>query len=335
MPLFRRTSPADRQAAAANAERDAASQAALEAGGLPLRAQERLARQRAQGGVWTGDLSVGELAALHRTGFEPVGQVMGSSLYRVSTFAGQGPGVWGGGLGGFGGGIGSLAPQENTMLTEALAAARARAMSRLVQETVGLEAHGVVGVRVRMRAYEWGANLLEFTAIGTAVRHPAEPPLPRPFTSDLSGQEFGKLVAVGWMPVGLVFGASAVQSVAMFGVGPGMSGWAAGGVAVNSWANQEVGSFTQGQRLAQRRARERLLADARRQGAHGVVGVGITRRVMEFPTGSESVQGRLLEWVVVGTGVVAVTAAHRAQRPAMVVPLRRPGERPERGPARP
>ena len=52
------------------------------------------------------------------------------------------------------------------------------------------------------------AGGLEFKAIGTAVRAPAAMPARRPFTSDLSGQDFAKLIADGAVPVSLVLGIS-------------------------------------------------------------------------------------------------------------------------------
>src|SRR5271166_4507992 len=62
------------------------------------------------------------------------------------------------------------------------------------------------------------AGGLEFKAIGTAIRAPGVPPVSawpsrggrpkRPFTSDLSGQDFTKLIMKGWVPAGLALGIS-------------------------------------------------------------------------------------------------------------------------------
>src|SRR4051812_46570008 len=63
------------------------SQQRLKAGGLPLNAVERLQEQRQRQDTpqhfWTSDLTVSELALVHNAGFEPLGQVMGSSVYHV------------------------------------------------------------------------------------------------------------------------------------------------------------------------------------------------------------------------------------------------------------
>src|SRR5438105_15702877 len=78
MPLFGRRGrdEADHKPAL-NAQQ--ASIDALVAGGLPLRAHERLH----QASVFTGDLSVSDFALARLQGVEPIAQVMGSSVYHV------------------------------------------------------------------------------------------------------------------------------------------------------------------------------------------------------------------------------------------------------------
>jgi len=315
VPWFRSQPGPDRAAQAAAAERDLRSQAELAAGRLPLVAQERLQRQGGGGSAWTSDLSVDELAALHDVGFEPVGQVLGSTIYRISALR---AGLGGGGLG-FGGSLGGLGfatgATENAVLSAALYESRRLALGRLLQEAAGLGAHGVVGVRLTIRAYDWGAGLSEFSALGTAIRRRGAAPLPRPFTSDLSGQEFAKLVRAGWVPAGLVLGACAMQAVVVFGA-VGM-GWN----TVSSWWNQEVTPFTAALHQAQQVARQRMRADGAQLGAEGIVGVHPWREIHEFATGNESVQGRLVEWVMAGTAVAAYTKEHRSQSPRLTVPL--------------
>ena len=56
------------------------------------------------------------------------------------------------------------------MLTQAMYHARELAMGRMTAEAAELGADGVVGVRFDIGRYEWGADLAEFIAIGTAVR---------------------------------------------------------------------------------------------------------------------------------------------------------------------
>ncbi len=92
-------------------QRQLESIAALERGELPLAARERIDELRAPGTAWTSDLSVAELAGVGHAGFEPVGMVMGSSVYRLATQFGY-SNIYGAGYGsgaGYGTGAGGLA----------------------------------------------------------------------------------------------------------------------------------------------------------------------------------------------------------------------------------
>ena len=57
------------------------------------------------------------------------------------------------------------------MLSQAMYHARELAMTRMEEEAEQLGADGIVGVRLDIGRYEWGADLAEFIAIGTAVKH--------------------------------------------------------------------------------------------------------------------------------------------------------------------
>src|SRR5690348_3753691 len=71
----------------ATRQRREASQQSLAQGGLPLNAIDRLreqaGRQNTPGHIFTGDLSVNELMLIRQAGYEPLGQVMGSSIYHI------------------------------------------------------------------------------------------------------------------------------------------------------------------------------------------------------------------------------------------------------------
>ena len=77
-------------------------------------------------------------------------------------------------------------------------------MTRMEEEADQLGADGIVGVRLEIGRYEWGPNMAEFIAIGTAVKHREgvlhRAPNGRPFQSDLSGQEFWTLLRTGHRP---------------------------------------------------------------------------------------------------------------------------------------
>jgi len=147
----------------------------------PQAAASRLAQTAgaAPAGVFTSDLSVSEYVLLGEAGFEPLGFVVGSSIYHIGLQVGR----WG-------------QNQELQVLTQAMYNARELAMSRMQAEADHLGADGIVGVQLRMQSYVWGQDVLEFIATGTAVRalgnagagtggaHRA--PDGRAFTSDLS-----------------------------------------------------------------------------------------------------------------------------------------------------
>ena len=56
------------------------------------------------------------------------------------------------------------------VLTQAMYHARELAMTRMEEEADALGADGVVGVRLDIGRYDWGADLAEFIAVGTAVK---------------------------------------------------------------------------------------------------------------------------------------------------------------------
>ena len=265
MPFFRRQSEGDDQVGQAAAVEQAASLAALEAGGLPLRAEQRLA-EISGGGLFTSDLSVNEFALARSIGLRPLGQVMGSSIYHVGWQ--QSPGRWGG-----------FQPagvsQELTTLSEAWNAARQRAFGRLQQEAKALAAHAVVGVELTTGRHDWAAGAIEYVAVGTAVQVEGAAPVEQPTLTDLSGQDYWKLRRAGYEPLGVV-GASSVYYI--------LPGWQQSRIQqgmFSSWANQELRDFTQGVYDVREATLGRLGDEARRLGAAGMVGVSIVHSVEE------------------------------------------------------
>jgi uncharacterized protein YbjQ (UPF0145 family) len=164
-------------------------------------------------GTWGSALSTEEFAAIRSAGFEPVGQVLGAAVYNIGFSGGYNcPGAWSG-FGSYAqayrsvtqvsgrGGYGSFGP-----LTQAMYDARHLAINRMITECAELGGHGIVGVSLNIGSFPAGG--LEFKAIGTAVRAPGSAPLQQPFSSDLSGQDFAKLLSSGWVPAGLALGIS-------------------------------------------------------------------------------------------------------------------------------
>src|SRR6185437_9214622 len=187
--FFKKETPEEK----AEKERQELSIQSLERGGLPLRAQERIERFKKDGNLFTTDFSCNEMLLVEEAGYEPISQVMGSSFVNISYF------------GSF---TSNRCTGELTDRTNALLLARQRAVSRLKQEAQALGAHGVIGIKLKVKNWSWASRLIECTAIGTAIKIPGRPDGGEPFTSDLSGQDFWKLYEGGHWPLTLVMGIS-------------------------------------------------------------------------------------------------------------------------------
>ena len=270
--------------------------------GLPPAAEARMAEIRGSG-TWGSALSADEFTAIRSTGFEPVGQVLGAAVYNLGYTGGYGcAGAWTGFYGGpssFGpnravtqvssrGGMTSFAP-----LVQALYDARHAAINRMIAECAALGGHGVVGVNLSIGRFPAGG--LEFKAIGTAVRAPGAP-LPRtPFTSDLSGQDFAKLIMRGWVPAGLVLGISVAARHDDW-LTVGQTRWGAG--------NAEVAGYTELVHEARHDARVQLERDVRRLGAQGVVIADMQMRVSERECPmQEGRRDHIVEATIIGTSI--------------------------------
>jgi uncharacterized protein YbjQ (UPF0145 family) len=253
----------------------------------PQAADSRLAHTAGAepGGVFTSDLSVSEYALLGEAGFEPLGFVVGSSIYHVGLQVGR----W-------------SQNQELQVLTQAMYGARELAMSRMQAEADHLGADGIVGVTLRMQMYAWGQEVLEFVATGTAVRalsgsvppgtHRA--PDGRAFTSDLSAQDFFRLLAAGAVPVAFVLG-TCVYHIAHQSLMQTLR---------QAGQNQEMIQFTQGIYEARELALSRMQAEAAQARASGIVGVGIA--VSNHVWGEHAT-----EFLATGTAIRRLSDEHR------------------------
>jgi uncharacterized protein YbjQ (UPF0145 family) len=277
--------------------------------GLPSAAAARMAEIR-RSGTWGSALTADEFTAIKSVGFEPVGQVLGAAVYNVGYTGGYAcPGAWAG-FGGFAtpfrgvttvsgmGTTGSFGPMVQTLY-----AARRAAIGRMSAECAELGGHGVVGVSLTIGRFPSGG--LEFQAIGTAVRAPGGVPLQQPFTSNLSGQDFAKLIMAGWVPAGLVLGIS---------IGARHDDWLT--VNQTSWGtgNAEVAGYTDLVNQTRHDARGQLEGDVARLGAEGVVVTTMDMRVREREcTMQENRKDHIVECTIVGT---ATARFAQPQRPA-------------------
>jgi uncharacterized protein YbjQ (UPF0145 family) len=257
--------------------------------GIPESGRERLEQNRE--GLYTSDLSVNEFMLVKEAGFDPVGLVVGSSIFHIG-FQVTGP----------------TTSRELTVLSEAMYSARHLAMTRMEEEADQLGADGIVGVRLEIGRYEWGLNMAEFIAIGTAVKHRDgvlhRAPNGRPFQSDLSGQEFWTLLRTGHRPVGMVMG-NCVYHVGRRGPLRTLS---------QTGRNVELPNFTQSLYNARELAMQRMQTEAQELNADGIVGVDLTER-------SHGWGSHVIEFFAIGTAIVPTDTPSQLEPPVPVLDL--------------
>jgi uncharacterized protein YbjQ (UPF0145 family) len=264
------------------------------ASGIPDDALRRLAEMRpgSQTSLFTSDLSVNECLLVREAGFRPLGLVLGSSIYHIGFQARR----WG-------------KSQELEVLSQAMYHARELAMTRMEAEADVLGADGIVGVRLAIEFKEFGADLAEFIAIGTAVKsddttHQWRNNTGKPFTSDLSGQDFWTLIQAGYAPLGMVMG-TCVYHIAHRSLGQTLG---------NAGQNVELPQFTEALYDARELAMSRMQAEAEQLQAEGVVGV----QLLNLP---HRWGGHTTEFFAIGTAVQPLRADHIIAKPTMVLPL--------------
>jgi uncharacterized protein YbjQ (UPF0145 family) len=282
----------------------------------PAVAQARIAAIRASG-TWGSALTADEFAAIRSVGFEPVGQVFGAAVYSAGSSNGYScPGTQGSSGDGSPprpvtqvsgpGGPGSFGPLVQTMDL-----ARHTAVDRMITECTALGGHGVVGVRLSRESFPLGAP--QFTALGTAIRAPGAPPGQAvPFTAEVSGQDFAKLIMAGWTPAGLVLGIS-IGSRHDDRKTARQARWGSG--------NAEVAGWTELVSQSRHDARQQLERDVQRLGAEGVVVAAMELQVRQRDC-PETVGRRdhIVEATLIGTAVASFArAGRREDGPALAV----------------
>ncbi len=204
------------------------------------------------------------------------------------------------------GGPGSFGPLVQTMEQ-----ARRTAVSRMAAECAELGGHGVVGVRLSRGSFPLGGA--QFTALGTAVRAVSTAHgQSAPFTCEVSGQDFAKLIMAGWVPAGLVLGIS-IGSRHDDRQTARQARWGSG--------NTEVAAWTELVSQSRRDARHQLESDIKRLGAEGVVIATMDMRVRERDC-PDAVGRRdhIVEITLIGTAVARFS--HPRQRcggPALAI----------------
>lgn len=258
------------------------------------------------------DLSVTEFLTLSRAGFLPMGLVIGTSVYDA----------------GFTWNLGQT--REIPELGFAMHQARKLAVERMRTQAKEHGAEGVVGVRLEVEHHKWrgGHTVAKFVALGTAIAFDREhapqklahaPSLllagGRPFTSDLSGQDFVTLLRAGYRPVDLAMGSSVYEIDASL-----LYNYLGG--------TTELIPYTQAFFNAREGAMDRLTEDLHRDhpkdgpdAPAGIVGVTVDERV-------HTSTGFVVEYSAIGTAVAPLADGdprRHAQlpNPTIVVPLDR------------
>jgi uncharacterized protein YbjQ (UPF0145 family) len=272
---------------------------------LPQHARERLEGMK-RAHFFTSDLSVNEFLLVKQAGFEPLGLVMGSSIYNIGVRPPQN--------------LGQYEPgKELVEVTQALYHARELAMTRMEEEADELGGDGIIGVRMDVNLHAWGQNVAEFIAVGTAVRHAGGESFRnaqgKPFQSGLSGQDFWTLLRSGYRPVGFVMG-NCVYYVRPQAL-----------IVPNDARNGELSPYTHCLYDARELAMERLQTEAEEVKATGIVGVEIEEKQHTWGTGGRfaggnaaKLYGETIEFFVFGTAVVPAASKEPAPVPTMVIP---------------
>lgn len=272
---------------------------------LPDTARARMAEIKASG-TWGSALSTAEFTAMRSVGFMPVGQSFGAVVFSIKNVGSYGCPTY------------RDRPERERMasgsrqraartvvsgskganafrpLVEALYKARRTAIDRMAAECSALGGHGVVGVRLDVEPFPGGG--LEFRALGTAIRAPGGPPVQPPFTCELSGQEFTKLLLSGWAPVAIVLGISV-------GVRHDDDRTAAESTG-GAWWNTEVSGHTELLNQTRRDAADQLRRDVLKHHASGVVTRAMELTVDEYECkGLEGAKDHMAEATVVGTAI--------------------------------
>jgi uncharacterized protein YbjQ (UPF0145 family) len=276
----------------------------VQAGGLPIRAQLRLADETRHH-LFTSDLTVNEFLLTQQAQCSPISQVMGSSIFHIGRIADY-----------------KGATGEIETISQAHRDARRLALSRCFQESQAVGADAVIGVRLQERLITMGQHgkggddgdeIIEFTVFGTAVRAPwITHEKGSPVITDLSGQDLWALAQDGFEPCGFLF------EFCRYHVWHVMQGGFA--------ASGEVTPASEAIDTARKIVVGKLLQQAAFYKAEFVVGSDVKLLVKEVPCGYHSCPLNDLDVDVVwfGTGVRRIpgwTPHAKARLPQLVMAM--------------
>lgn len=289
---FKSDSPADIERKA----REEAAVEALKCGDILPRARHRIEHQLAQKSkLYSTDMTTKEFLLSEECDIQPLGQVMGTCFYTIENFP-----------------VPNFRTQENMMLAHGQMTARTNAVERMKKEAKLYGADGIVSVRIKMNEQPgFGGSLIEFTAIGTAVKVKDWEPEDldqEPFTSELNGQEFWQLIHSGYRPVSIAFGICSyyissdqwtlplVRTRLLFGRG-----------------NQEIEQWTEGLYTARDLAMTRMQKELEESGADGCVGMTVRcdLREMEYELSDTQYIDLLATFTAIGSSIKKMKRPHK------------------------
>jgi uncharacterized protein YbjQ (UPF0145 family) len=196
----------------------------IEAGGIPLAAEQRLKALGSDGSLFTSGLSVDEFALLGHVGPRPLAQVLGASVMHVGgqylpalppyvkrfaspyeypydepSFGQRRAYQWH-----------DTVVCELDTISHAWSEVRRLALNRLSEEALQVGADAVVGVHLTRGEHDWAKGTIDYLLSGTAIRAPGSTQQSWPLLSDLSVQEYWRLHGAGYAPAGLIAATAAV-----------------------------------------------------------------------------------------------------------------------------
>jgi uncharacterized protein YbjQ (UPF0145 family) len=268
----------------------------IENGGIPLAAEQRLRELGADGSMFTSALSVKEFALLRQMGPQPVAQVMGASVIRTGfqylpalapgeiVSGGSGRSYYNTQPGGYVNRFTEPSPWqirnyrwhttevcELDVLSQAWRTARRRALDRLSEEALQVNADAVVGVRLHRSDHDLGRGTIEYVVTGTAIRLPGSTGAAWPVLTDLSVQDYWRLHEAAHEPVGFL-----ATTAVMFASPPTATRLRR---LRTTRRNQELEEISDGFRIAREQVRRQIEGQVSDAHAAGAVGVTLSHTV--------------------------------------------------------
>lgn len=230
---------------------------ALSQGGLPRGAKERVRKTVSGELPWMSTLDINDLYLADELRMTPLVQVAGSCFFHAATDTG-----------------GRILLDSNfdaANLVRAYYRAKSDALDRMRTEAEMAGAHAVVDAEYR---FSREGTVIEFSAVGTAVTFKG---VARPKTvlvSPMSGEEFYKLMARGYIPVNFALGYHWHCMPVGYRTRSIASAW--------NFMNQELTSVTQRFMETREYAMKRMVSDAHEnQRVDGIVGVKMRSSIEE------------------------------------------------------